>query len=126
MTVACGYFPRVSGVGGYNAPRTNRASMGGRCSIGILGFRKRSTISTGFTSHKGSATYLDPSAVLKSTVLVGAMTKNGILCLAASTAALYVPIYPCQIQQAVTEVLESPPHLVGGVTVLGDPICTNN
>ena len=45
-----------------------------------------------FASDDGSGTYPNPSAVLKSTVLVGAMTKNGILCLAARTAALYVPI----------------------------------
>jgi hypothetical protein len=41
-----------------------------------------------------SRTYPDPSIVFRSIVLVGAMTKNGILCLAARTAALYVPIYP--------------------------------
>ena len=33
-------------------------------------------------------TYLEPSGVSKSTVLTGATTINGILCLAASTAAL--------------------------------------
>lgn len=33
-------------------------------------------------------TYWLPSRVLRSTVLIGATTINGILCLAASTAAL--------------------------------------
>ena len=32
------------------------------------------------------------SAMVRSTVLVGATTINAILCLAAKTAALYVPI----------------------------------
>lgn len=33
-------------------------------------------------------TYFEPSGVSKSTVLTGATTMNGMLCLAASTAAL--------------------------------------
>ena len=35
----------------------------------------------------------EPSVMSRSTVLVGAMTMNAMLCLAANTAALYVPIY---------------------------------
>lgn len=73
-----------------------------------------------------SGTHPDPSTVLESNVLVGATTKNGILCLPARTAALYVPIYPYQVQQITTKDHEDPPHLIGGVTVLGDPICAND
>lgn len=42
---------------------------------------------------KKGDTYCEPSEMSRSTVLMGAMTMNGILCLAASTAALYVPIW---------------------------------
>jgi len=38
-------------------------------------------------------TYFDPSDMSRSTVLMGATTMKGMLCRAASTAALYVPIY---------------------------------
>lgn len=38
-------------------------------------------------------TYLSPVSMLRSTVLTGATTINGIPCRAASTAALYVPIW---------------------------------
>lgn len=39
-----------------------------------------------------TGTYLAPLGISRSTELMGATTMNGILCLAASTAALYVPI----------------------------------
>ena len=40
-----------------------------------------------------AGTHSLPSAISRSTVLTGATTMNGIPCRAASTAALYVPIY---------------------------------
>lgn len=41
----------------------------------------------------GVGTYFEPSSMSRSTVLMGATTINGILCFAARTAALYVPIW---------------------------------
>lgn len=41
----------------------------------------------------GQYAYALPSAMSRSTVLIGATTINGMLCREASTAALYVPTY---------------------------------
>ena len=92
--------------------------------MGILEIQER--VVSGYTPSRIYGTYPDPSTVFKSIVLVGAMTKNGILCLAARTAALYVPIYSSVIQRVANRKLKTPSYLVGCVSVLGDPICTND
>ena len=68
----------------------------------------------------------DPSAVLKSIVLVGAITKNGTLCLAARTAALYVPIYPKGISENRRQTTMGSTCFVCCVPVLGDPVGTDD
>ena len=74
-------------MGGWRAPRTTHASSEGRCSIGMLcGY------SSGWLVGRHGSAHPEPSAMARSTVLVGATTINAILCLAARTAALYVPI----------------------------------
>jgi hypothetical protein len=81
-------------------PRTRHASSGGRCSIGILDVSllvkhvwercAEGRCGGGAGHHK--LAYFEPSSMSRSTVLMGATTINGILCFAARTAALYVPI----------------------------------
>lgn len=92
MTTACSFSPCALSTGGCNAPRIRHASNGGRCSIGIL----PNVFHTRIDGHGGKF-YLVPSAMSRSTVLIGATTINGILCRAARTAALYVPICHCDL-----------------------------
>lgn len=60
----------------------------------------------------------------KSIVLVGATTINGILCRAARTAALYVPI--CNAAQWMLAENNHVAHLVGSVTVPSYAIGTHH
>jgi hypothetical protein len=67
--------------------------------------------------------YPDPSATARSTVLIGATTMKGILCRAAMTAALYVPIYSfvrLRKYYLIDEVESM--DLVGSITVLCYPV----
>lgn len=67
--------------------------------------------------HLRGITHPEPSDLERSTVLVGATTMKGMLCLAASTAALYVPTYQqvwagwCDLQIDVSTLLAVSPFL---------------
>jgi len=77
-------------------PRTRHASSGGRCSIGILDVSLVKHVWGMLCERPGCGdgvrAYFEPLSMSRSTVLMGATTINGILCFAARTAALYVPI----------------------------------
>jgi hypothetical protein len=60
----------------------------------------------------------------RSTVLTGATTIKGMLCLAARTAALYVPIYSCEFENGLEG--GKGKDLVGRVAVLDYPVCADS
>jgi hypothetical protein len=68
--------------------------------------------------------YLVPSAMSRSTVLTGATTIKGIMCRAARTAALYVPICQDELSEMEIQVMKGL-YLVGCVPISRYPICAD-